>query len=79
MTIPTISQIMEKVANLEFANTIGKLYEYNIFDSLYSGICEVLSITYNSHFKSFDFVIRDIDTFSVYMIDRCNIHLKRKA
>ena len=57
-------------------NTSNKTYKYDIFDGMYSGICIILEVTYNSLFEEFNLVIKDINTGSHYIIDRCHIYLK---
>lgn len=75
----TIQKIMESVAKREFENSKGHLYDYDIFDSLYTGICEIQNISYNPVFKNFDMVLKDIDTYNTMCIERCHVRLKRRA
>lgn len=72
-------KVMQQVAIDELERSKGKLYEYNIIDGLCIGICEIQHISYNPLFKTFDMVLKDINTYNVMYIDRCNVKLKRRA
>lgn len=71
--------VMQQVAEREMRNNKDVLYDYNIIKGLYTGICKILHISYNPTFRSFDLVLKDINTNNIMCISRCSVNLKRRA
>lgn len=71
--------VMQQVAKREMENNKDVLYDYDIIEGLYTGICKILHISYNPAFKSFDLVLKDINTNNTMCISRCSVNLKRRA